>query len=637
MKLIVTSFLLMLCGIITYAQESSYQSMFLDTTLTNHANAVVREQSIKIEIESIDEMHIKTHRVVTVLNKYGDKFVGAYDFYDDESRTIKDQEAFVYNKLGEEIKKIKGRHFKDRSYVQEGNLYTDDRVSYLDYTPNEYPYTVVYESEIESNNTAFIQPWQPISGYYLSVASSTYSIINPSHIPIRYKEVNLEDKEIQKKVSKFDVFYKAENIPAFTYEKYSPGLYEIVPKVKVALEDFSLVGVSGHAKTWQEFGKWQYKNLLKGRDQLPAKTIQEVNELVKNAATDYDKARLIYKYMQNRTRYISVQLGIGGWQPIEAEEVDRMQYGDCKGLTNYMKALLASQGIKSNYAVVNAGEEQKSMDPDFVSMQGNHVILNVPDIADADVWLECTSQTLPFNYLGDFTDNRYVFLVKEDGGEVVKTPEYSSEENTENIACNIVLKQDAFEAKIVKENKGIFYENNFRIQVATEEDQDRHYKKLFRNLRGIHIEKMNFEDDKKNAKFSEDLEITGKSFFTKAGTRLLLPLNFMKADVSNVPHKKDRLYPIVVRRGFSNKAIFTFTIPEDYKIEALPKPIHVENEFGNFDLDVKASKENTNQIVVTRNVQLVQGKWETSKYETFRKFFNNINILSNQKAVLIKK
>lgn len=636
MKLILRGILLMLCCVTTYAQES-YQSVILDTTLTNHANAIVRNLQIEIEIESIDEMRIKTYRAVTVLNKYGDKYVGAYDFYDDESIKIKDQEAFIYNKLGEEIKKVKGRHFKDRSYVSDGNLYTDDRVSYLDFSPKEYPYTVVYKSEIESNSTAFIESWHPVLGYYVSVASSSYKILNPTHIPIRYKEVNLENKKIQKQNSDFELFYEANNIPAFTYEKYSPGLYEIIPKVKVALEEFNLVGINGRAKTWQEFGKWQYENLLKGRDELPAKTIQEVADLVKNIDSDYEKARLIYKYMQNRTRYISVQLGIGGWQPITAKEVDRMQYGDCKGLTNYMKALLASQGIQSNYAVVISGEEQRSIDPDFVSMQGNHVILNVPNIAENDVWLECTSQTLPFDYLGDFTDNRYVFLVKEDGGEVVKTPEYTSAENTEKIACEIELKENGFTALIEKNNRGISYEKNFRIQVATEEDQDRHYKKLFKNLQGVHIEKMDFVDDKSASDFSETIAITGKPFFTRAGNRLLLPLNFMKSDVSDVPHKKNRKYPIVVRRGFSKSATFMFTLPENYTVEALPKPIHIKNEFGSFDFEVKKAAASEAKIIVQRNIQLLQGRWEASKYDSFKKFFNNINILSNKKAVLIKK
>mgnify|MGYP001126063175 FL=1 len=97
-------------------------------------------------------------------------------------------------------------------------------------------------------------------------------------------------------------------------------------------------------------------------------------------------------------RYISVQIGIGGWKPISAEEVDENKYGDCKGLTNYTKALLRTVGIESNYCVVSAGSEIKDISEDFPSMQGNHVILNIPQEGKSDLWLECTSQDTPFNF-----------------------------------------------------------------------------------------------------------------------------------------------------------------------------------------------------------------------------------------------
>ncbi|MDP4989490.1 MAG: DUF3857 domain-containing protein, partial [Polaribacter sp.] len=108
--------------------------------------------------------------------------------------------------------------------------------------------------------------------------------------------------------------------------------------------------------------------------------------------------------MQQKTRYISVQIGIGGWEPIAANLVDDVGYGDCKGLTNYTKALLDVADVTAYYTVVYA-DDRIDVDKDFSSLQGNHVILNIPNNGK-DVWLECTSQTMPFGFLGDFTDDR---------------------------------------------------------------------------------------------------------------------------------------------------------------------------------------------------------------------------------------
>jgi len=67
---------------------------------------------------------------------------------------------------------------------------------------------------------------------------------------------------------------------------------------------------------------------------LPETTKQKVTELTKNAKSREEKARLLYEYVQNKTRYISIQLGIGGFQPFEARVVDETGYGDCKALSN---------------------------------------------------------------------------------------------------------------------------------------------------------------------------------------------------------------------------------------------------------------------------------------------------------------
>ena len=115
--------------------------------------------------------------------------------------------------------------------------------------------------------------------------------------------------------------------------------------------------------------------------------------------------------MQDRTRYIGVQVGIGGIQPIAANQVDRVGY-EIAGSDKLHKALLNVVGVKSYYVHVEAGTDDNiSLENDFASLaQGNHVILNIPN-GNIDIWLECTSRTSPFGFLGDFTDDRDVLVI----------------------------------------------------------------------------------------------------------------------------------------------------------------------------------------------------------------------------------
>jgi hypothetical protein len=118
-----------------------FLSLTLDPKLSNSSNAVVRYEKITVDLQSIDKIMLKTHRIVTVLNKNGDRHSKAVEFYSDDSE-VKSIEAKVYDGIGKEIKRFKERDFRDESAVSDFSIYEDDRVKYLDYIPLDYPYTI---------------------------------------------------------------------------------------------------------------------------------------------------------------------------------------------------------------------------------------------------------------------------------------------------------------------------------------------------------------------------------------------------------------------------------------------------------------------------------------------------------------
>ncbi len=80
----------------------------------------------------------------------------------------------------------------------------------------------------------------------------------------------------------------------------------------MALNNFKTDGVNGNYTNWSEFGSWMNNALLKDRDVIDEATKNKVLELVKGVEDPLEKAKIVYQFMQNKTRYISVQVGIGG-------------------------------------------------------------------------------------------------------------------------------------------------------------------------------------------------------------------------------------------------------------------------------------------------------------------------------------
>lgn len=616
------------------AQEISYPVSKIDDALFENANAIVRNEDVLIEVLAVDKMVIKRSRIITVLNELGEDLIWAGEIYDDDTR-IRKQEAVIFDRFGKEIRSFKKKDFQDRSFITGGTLISDARVSYIDYSPKVYPYTIKYISEVKTGSTIFINDWFPSSSYSLSIQRSSYKFKNPAKIPIRYSEKNFSSHNINKITSEFELEYVIQNLPAYKFEEFSPDIKYFAPIVKVALNQFSLIGVEGQAENWKQFGKWQYDNLLKDKLVIPEKTKLEVANLTANTSDAREKIRLIYNYVQENTRYVSIQLGIGGWEPMPALEVDQLKYGDCKALTNYTRALLDSQDIPSNYTVVYGGSDLRDVDENFASMEGNHVILQVP-LEEDTIWLECTSQTTPFNYIAGFTDNRKVLVITPEGGEIVKTRSYSTSDNLRKTTAVItVYEQGGFEAEIQRESFGTPYGMIYSIAEMDEQSKELFYKEEFGHLRNLQIEELVHFNDRSIPRFSEGLKFKGEKYANHLGNDLLLPLGFTSLPIFDVPRSSERKLPFEIERGLSVQDGFTFVLPRSARLESLPDKIEVQTEFGSFQVECRyEDMENNPVIIFERNYVLNTGVWAAEKYPAFREFVNNINSLSNPKAVI---
>ncbi|MGB5822381.1 MAG: DUF3858 domain-containing protein, partial [Saonia sp.] len=430
--------------------------------------------------------------------------------------------------------------------------------------------------------------------------------------------------------------YKAENIPAIKQESLSPPFNTIAPKLSARLANFSYKGYDAQVNNWNDLGKWLDENLLKGRTDLPENTKFRAKSLVQGIEDDLEKAKIIYKYVQDNTRYISVQIGIGGFQPISAIDVDRVKYGDCKGLSNYTKALLEVVGVKSYYTVVEAGNTKVDFDEDFADLiQGNHAILAIP-YNNGYHWIDCTSQVHPFGFVGDFTDDRKVLIVKPNGGEIVKTVSYLNEQNHQKtMAAFSLTKEGGILAEVVIDTKGVQYDNRFHLEKDPKEDVIKHYKDYWKNINNLKVQAYEFKNDRDAIVFTEEIKISAINYGTKSGDRLLFTANAFNKN-QYVPRRyRNRKLPFEIQRGHMDEDEYTITLPDGYDIEAIPEGQSFENEFGSYSMSTKLN-DDKKSIVYKRTLLIKKGLYPKEKYKEYRNFRKTAASMDNMQIVLIK-
>ncbi len=615
------------------AQNIAYSSLEISEELKQDVNAVIRKDMTDVKIQSDNDMLVDRKKIITILNSkgdnYGDFMVEYNDFY-----KVKKIKINIYDALGRKIKSVKSKEIKDYSASDGFSLYNDNRILFYRYIPKNYPYTIEMSYQIRTSNTAFIPRYFPINNYYLSVESSSYTISFPNEMKLFYHEKKLEAFNVKKQASDHMMSYWLEQAKSIKREPYAPPFSEIIANVDFSVNKFSLAGIKGKASSWKELGDWMINNLLKGRKKLGEKTKREILNLVKGANNDIEKARRIYQYMQQKTRYVSVQIGVGGWRPIPANEVDEKGYGDCKALVNYTKSLLDVAGVPSYYTIVYAGD-RKDIDKNIVGIQGSHAILALPSQKDT-IWLECTNQKIPFSYIGGFTDDRDVLIVKENDSKISRTKKYNDFDNLVETTGQINLLDDkGLDANVYIKSYGKAYDWKYEKAYLNKKEKEDYYKQRFSDLMNLHLEEVGFENDKTNIFFIEKLKFSADNYFKKLeGKEYVLRPNVLNV-FSDVPRRNPkRTQPLYIEEGFLEKAELKIILPPKYIFSYFPKDTIINSKFGTYK--VAYNKVSDSEINFRRYFLLKEGLYPKEDYDDFLQFLKDVNRQDVKKSIILK-
>ena len=603
-------------------------------SLRQNANAVIRLDQTDVEIISQRNMLLRKKRIVTVLNENGLDAIEAQVYYDKRT-AVKNIEATVYDAIGTEIKRLRKKDFRDQCVLDGVTTFSDNRFIYLEYTPVQYPFTIVFESETSTSNTAFIPTWMPLDDYDISVEKSVLNVTFPDGLGFKKKEFRLEGFQIVKNTdSKTALSYTATNFAVRKREDFSPGYFDLFPKVMLGLELFHLEGVDGSAANWQEFGKWYSEKIISDATVLPESAKAGIRKLVGNESDPIKKAKIVYEFVQKKSRYVSIQVGIGGWKPMPAADVDRLGYGDCKALSNYTKALLEAVDVPSYHTVLYGDRRQRSIDPDFVSMQGNHMILAIPDGKEY-VFLECTSQDDPFGYQANFTDDRDVLIIRPDKTEIAHTRKYIDKDNSQSSVGNYTIAADgSFTGVVAINSEGSQYQPKFSLERDSPLDIEKHYKSYWHGISNLKLKKTTFKNDKEKVRFTENIELEAVNYASVTEPRLMFAANLYNQYSANLKRIRNRKTPFEITRGFFDQDEITISLPEGFSIESLPKDFELSGKFGEYKTAlVQIDGRN---LTYKRTFWIRKGIFPNTDYEAYRSFTDQVSRNDNAKIVLVK-
>lgn len=554
--------------------------------------------------------------VVLQINKrIGDDDALIVIHYDkNEKLTLGD--AWIEDSQGNVVRKLKKRDIEEYSAISSFSLYEDEFFKKFELKHNSYPYKVIYSFKTVTSNFFSIVSEQVNPASQRRVRNMKIVVDVPLNYPIRYQQKYIEAPTIDTIGNNRQLVWQYQ-WQTVRRQKNAPLSSLNLPQLIVVPQNFTY-GKDGSWDSWQSFGDWIYR-LNDKQDELPNNEKLKINRLINNVTEPREKAKILYHYLQDYTRYVNVKIDVGGLKAYPASYVVENKYGDCKALCNYMKAMLTYVGIKSYYTLINAGNDVEDIDKSFPYQFFNHVIITIPFERDT-VFLECTNKNLPFGYIGTFTQGREAFIIDgNNNSRFITTPSLTLNDVLCERKISMPVNLATIEVKLSMKQRGDDYELYNHLSSAYNKDIAEKYIRSHMTLGTFDL--LNFKFDKQardTATINFNATFKIKDAVKKNGNNLILYTFPREIDLYETPENRTQPIQIDYPIYYKDSIEYTFSNEVDLPIYS---ETDIKSQYGNYLVEL-IYKDNV--LRVTKTISINKGRYSLSEYADFYQFISKV-------------
>lgn len=599
-------------------------------SLKRDAYSVIRDYQLTVNAQSQKVLTTHCHMVITVLSKKGERHAvwhcGTSNFEKLTSFSGK-----VYNNEGKVVAKLKQSDIHTSQYSE--HLATDTRHNYVEPPMTDYPYTVEYDWEVKATD-GYIEygMLSPIEHDRQALEHAEFQLIVPTGTQISYTCMPKHGAANVENMGKTDRYsWTLPSARCVIDDDYEDHALYILPSVIAIPREFMLGQSTGTLDSWESLGSW-YAQLSQGRSVLPDTDIKKVKEITNGCANDREKIEALYRYLGEKTRYVSIQLGIGGWQPMTAEEVSKVGFGDCKALTNYMQALLREAGIASYQTIIST--QYSDLMSGFPNMhQTDHVILTVPQQDGSNLVIECTNPQLPLGYVSGNYAGHEALQIKDGSGKLIRIPDYSADNSYEKINATVALQTDgASDIQFTCDHYGQHY-GKVRQMMRMSEKELRNVVVKWMNLKDVAITGVKTTEAKDGTPHINVESSARATYGDVNGDKIFIPSNPFRS--FSVPRfRAGRYRPIVVDNSLCFNDEISIAIPDGYRYTSGDIDESQSSPFGSYSFTVK---QEGSVLKVATKVSVNKGRFSIDQKDEFLHFRECISKIMRKILVMEKK
>ena len=361
-----------------------------------------------------------------------------------------------------------------------------------------------------------------------------------------------------------------------------------------------------------------------------------------------DRVQAIAEYVQNRIRYVAIEIGVGGYQPHAASDIFRLQYGDCKDKATLLSAMLNAIGVRATWVMVDT--ERGVMVPEAPSTDANHMIAaiqlpqgyrserlqSIVQVTNGERYLifDPTWEKTPFGQLESGLQGGYGLLMDGNNSQLVALPVLQPESNRVTRVGRFVLTPEGnLTGQITEERKGdiasyrrnVYTNWNAKEQSAFLDDVIANDLTDF-HIGGVKVE--NVQDLQKALTVSYSLQ--SSRFGRVAGPLMMARPRVLFTDGMHLDHK-ERTLPIDLSETRRVEDRYEIELPAGYAVEEMPPPVKLDLGFAMYESD---SEMHSGKLQYTRLYQVRQITLPAAQYNELQQMAGAIAMDESSTAIL---
>lgn len=484
------------------------------------------------------------------------------------------------------------------------------------------------------------------------VLQAIYQAEYPSGCQPRLDWINWPESSVTIGPRSFSV--KLSDVPAIKDEPLKPPDEAIAGRLLVRLKTENAPRYGYFFSDWKDMGLW-YEQLSRERRQPDESVRVKASELVSGLTDHRARIEKLAAFVQQEIRYVSIQIGIGGYQPHRASEILANRYGDCKDKATLLAALLNSLNIDSYYFIVNIEPQVVKENSPVSLFWFNHVILGIklPDEklyegSEAVVTIPGLGRLLIFDpTMPHSSPGQLPFYLQKNNGLLVAGEHSrffhfpgSSPDSLESVRRGqFVLSADGTLKGNVSETLAGTQAQVARLKLRDVHEQERRKDMedfLARSVGPFTLENYQYLNlNEPGREVVLQYSFRAASYLGKSGEVFSFRPNIL-AMVENydvLKQKDDRKYPVLLPGVGTSQDEFEIKLPAGYTVEVLPGPVELSNGFADYYSRLELDGG------TLRLKRLFKIKQDYLPPDRFREILEMFNLLSREerRRLLLKK